>query len=38
MIKDIYSYDEGLLKNKIDNLEFFNEDDIIYPENASLIL
>ena len=37
MIKDIYSYDEGLLKNKIDNLEFFNEDDIIYPENASLI-
>ena len=37
VIKDIYSYDEGLLKNKIDNLEFFNEDDIIYPENASLI-
>ena len=33
IIKNIYSYDEELLKNKIDKLEFFNEDEIIYPEN-----
>lgn len=37
IIKDLYSYDDYLLKNKIDNLDFFNENDIIYPENASLI-
>ena len=37
IIKNIYSYDEELLKNKIDKLEFFNEDEIIYPENASFI-